>query len=456
MILTISTTRNPATALSWLLHKRPDKVQSFPMPQGNAYVFYPEISDEKTTVALLLDIDTVGLVRKKDNSSFALEQYVNDRPYAANSYLSTALARVFSSALNGICKERPELTDTLFPLEITIPALYGGEKLIRQLFEPLGYTVDILPRQLDDKFPEWGESPYSHTKLTITARLCDALRHLFILIPALDNKKHYWIGEDEIQKLIDKGEGWLAAHPARELIAGRYLRLRSFKDTALELLSNEEDEKDEGEEEDDTGDSTPLWRERLEMVTALLLERGAESVIDLGCGDGKYIQRFLREGQFKKITGMDVSLRSLRLASGHLNIDELYGAKKERVTLFQGSLMYRDKRIAGYDAAIAVEVMEHIDPDRLKAFEEAVFKDAASKTVIITTPNKEYNALYSWLNGKGLRYSDHRFEMSRSEFKGWAEDICGQYGYSVSFEQIGASDSILGAPTQLALFNKGN
>jgi 3' terminal RNA ribose 2'-O-methyltransferase Hen1 len=226
VLLTISTTHRPATDLGFLLHKHPDRVQSFSIPIGKAHVFYPEASAERCTAALLLAIDPVGLVRRgRGVSSFALAQYVNDRPYVASSFLSVALVSVFKSAMAGTCSGHEELAASAIPLEAALPVVpaRGGEDLVRRLFEPLGYEVGVAAIGLDAEFPEWGDSCYVSLRLVGERRLADLLNHLYVLLPVLDDDKHYWVDEAEIEKLMRRGEGWLAAHPERDLIVRRYL-----------------------------------------------------------------------------------------------------------------------------------------------------------------------------------------------------------------------------------------
>src|SRR5690348_13625783 len=231
MLLTIRTTHTPATDLGYLLHKNPARVQSFEQSFGRAHVFYPEASDEACTAALLLDVDPVGLVRGRRGSrgeGGALQQYVNDRPYVASSFLSVAIADVFGTAMAGRSKERPALADTPIPLSARIAVLpcRGGEDLLRRLFEPLGYAVSATQHPLDETNAEWGPSRYFTVELTATTRLSELLSHLYVLIPVLDDEKHYWVGAEEVDKLLRHGEGWLAAHPEREMITRRYLRHR--------------------------------------------------------------------------------------------------------------------------------------------------------------------------------------------------------------------------------------
>ncbi|MGC3971313.1 MAG: 3' terminal RNA ribose 2'-O-methyltransferase Hen1 [Pirellulales bacterium] len=230
MLLSISTTHRPATDLGYLLHKHPDRFQSFELSFGKAHVFYPEANDDRTTVALLLEVDAVGIVRGKSREqSFSLGQYVNDRPYAASSFMSTALSQVFGTAMAGRCKDRPDLTTTPLPLEARIDVLpvRGGEGFLNRIFEPLGYSVAAVRHPLDDRFADWGDSPYYSVTISGTKTLAELLTHLYVLIPVFDNDKHYFVGEDELEKLLAKGARWLAEHPEKEQIARRYLKYRA-------------------------------------------------------------------------------------------------------------------------------------------------------------------------------------------------------------------------------------
>src|SRR6266567_683552 len=297
MLLTISYAGKPATDLGYLLHKSPFRLHSFEQAFGKAHVFYPETTPERCTAALLLEIDPIGLVRNRRGPSgeaHALEQYVNDRPYAASSFLSVAIARTFGTAMTGKSKERQELAEAPLPLEarITVLPCRGGEDLLRRLFEPLGYEVTAVRHPLDEKFPEWGESPYFSVTLKATIRLSDLLTHLYVLIPVLDDDKHYWVGDAEVEKLLRHGEGWLASHPEREPITRRYLKhQRSLVDDVLaQLMSDTEldpDAKAEAHaiEEEAVEQSISLNEQRLGSVLAALKGTGAARVLDLGCGE---------------------------------------------------------------------------------------------------------------------------------------------------------------------------
>jgi len=401
MLLIISTTHQPASDLGYLLHKNPARLQTEELSFGKAYVFYPEALADRCTAALLVEIDPVALVRGRGPAGEGgqLEQYVNDRPYAANSFLSVALGRIFSTAMSGRSKDRPELAEMAIPLAAHLPviAARGGEDLVRRLFEPLGYGVELKGSELDDRFPEWGESPYVSLTISGTVRLQDLLTHLYVLIPVLDNEKHYWVANDEIEKLLRRGEGWLGAHPEKDLIVSRYLkRQRSLTREALSRLLAGDTPTDESEnitpmESTSAERTTSLHDQRLQTVLSVIRDTGAKRVLDLGCGEGKLLKLLLAEKQFDTILGMDVSYRSLEIAKERLRLDELPERQRSRIELIQGSLTYRDQRLNGFEAAAIVEVIEHLDAPRLATLERIVFEFARPTHVVLTTPNAEYN-----------------------------------------------------------------
>ena len=459
MFLKIRTTHQPATDLGYLLGKHPERFQSKSLAFGDAHVFYPEANEMACTAVLLLEINNIQLQRNKRqqfSGSFRLEEYVNDRPYVASSFLSTAIAKVYGSALNGNCKDRPELVDQALPLEIEVAAVSskGGEEMIKRLFEPLGYEVQTTSQVLDAQFPEWGESAYFQVSLRIQAPLHSVLSHLFVLLPALDNQKHCFVGEKEIEKLLEKGEEWLKEHPEKDLITARYLRYRkSYIRSAMSQLI-EEEAAEEAKPEKETHLEKPLNLHQLRhlKVVEQLKKVGATSVIDLGCGSGKLLQLLVKESQFRKIRGMDVSFRSVEAAYRRLYLQNATPRMKERLDAFHGSLTYCDQRLKDFDAATLVEVIEHLDPPRLTALEKVVFEYAKPKTVIITTPNSEYNVLFEGLPTGQFRHEDHRFEWTREEFENWANEVAKTYSYNVNCHPLGPEDEQHGGPSQMAVF----
>jgi 3' terminal RNA ribose 2'-O-methyltransferase Hen1 len=465
MYLTIATTHVPATDLGYLLHKRPGKLHSLALSFGQAHVFYPEATEQRCTAALLIEVDPVELVRKPSGPSGEgglLDQYVNDRPYASSSFTSVALARAFGTAFGGRSKDRQQLAETELPLEIKIPVVpcRGGEDFLHRLFEPLTYAVSATRLTLDENFPEWGESRYWSVTLSAKKKLRDVLQHLYVLLPVLDDEKHYWVGKDEVEKLLRKGSGWLASHPDREEITRRYLKHqhRLMRD-ALARLTEEDPDPDEiaaanAAEENVLEERISLNQQRMGSVLAALRQSGAKRILDLGCGEGRLLALLLADNSFTEITGMDVSPRILEKAADRLRLDTLPPRKRERTKLLQGSLMYRDARLAGYDAAAVVEVVEHLDPPRLAAFERVLFEHAKPNTVVMTTPNREYNTKFETMTAGSFRHKDHRFEWTRAEFHAWANRVAQQNSYDVSYLPVGEEDAVLGPPTQMAVFRR--
>jgi 3' terminal RNA ribose 2'-O-methyltransferase Hen1 len=459
VLLTITTTHRPATDLGFLLHKHPERAQTFSVPFGEAHVFYPEVTEQRCTAALLLDIDPVGLVRRgRGAGGFALAEYVNDRPYVASSFLSVALINVFKSAMAGACQGHEELAASMLPLEAALPAVpaRGGEQLVRRLFEPLGYAVDVAEIELDPMFPEWG-SRHVSLRLAGELRLAELLNHLYVLLPVLDDDKHYWVDEAEIEKLMRRGEGWLGAHPDRELIVRRYLkkqaRLYLPALAQLDESAPPQEDPEASDPEEELEERVSLRDQRLGTVQSVLKASGARRVLDLGCGPGALLTRLIKE-DYELVVGVDVSVRSLEQAARRLKLDGMHDAQRQRINLLHSPLTYRDKRLAGFDAAALVEVIEHLDPPRLAAFEQNIFGSASPSTVVVTTPNVEYNVRWETLPAGKLRHPDHRFEWTRDQFSQWGNAVAVRHGYEVRYLPVGPVDSEVGSPTQMAVFSR--
>ena len=463
MLLTLTTTHRPATDLGFLLMKHPDNVHKVELPFGCATLFYPEAGEERCTAALTVEVDPVELVRGKGRGGGREDQYVSDRPYAASSLLSVAIGRTLGTAMGGRSKLRQELADRAVPLEARIVPLpaRGGSDLVARLFEPLGYAVEVAPIPLDPAHPDWGASPYVALTLRADMRVADILTHLFVLIPVLDNSKHYYVGDDEVQKLLRKGEGWLERHPERELIVKRYLGgFRGLVRSALAGLEErvEPEEAEEAIARDSAEEAIEkpirLNDRRMEQVVETLKGLGAGSILDLGCGEGRLLRALLKERAFTRIVGVEVAPRVLAAAVDRLRLERMPDLQRKRIELLQGSLVYRDDRLKGFDAAALVEVIEHIEAERLPAFEQALFGHARPGAVVITTPNREYNALFEGMAEGAFRHGDHRFEWTRAEFEHWAQSVAGAHGYEVRFEGIGLADPKRGAPTQMGVFTR--
>ncbi|WP_193367142.1 3' terminal RNA ribose 2'-O-methyltransferase Hen1 [Pelagibius marinus] len=464
MLLTIETTHRPATDLGFLLHKNPDRLHEKSLSFGRAVMCFPEADEDRCRFALTVEVDPIGLVRGRAPGASLHDHYVNDRPYAASSFLSVAIARALNTAFAGRSKHRQELAETPIPLAVTVLPLAarGSEDLAKRLFEPLGYEVETLAHALDPALPDWGASPYITLRLEGSLTLRELLTHLYVLVPVLDNSKHYYVDDDEVEKLVAKGAGWLEQHPERDFIVNRALkRRRRLVREALARLT-EEDEADDADEparQDEAEDALerPIRLNDLRMarVTEVLAASGARRVVDLGCGEGRLLRELLASRQFEEVVGVDTSLRSLERASQRLKLDRMPERQAARLKLLHGALTYRDRRLEGYDAAALVEVIEHIDQDRHPALERALFEFMAPPLVVVTTPNREYNALFENMPAGALRHGDHRFEWTRAEFESWAHGVAERFGYALHLEGIGEVHAELGAPTQMAIFERG-
>ena len=464
-----------ASDLGFLLHKNPFNSHSKDLKFGKAHVLYPSVSDEECTACLFVDIDSIDLVRNYQGpkSRRELKQYVNDRPYVVNSFATVAISRVFGTALGGTCNKKPELAARKLPLSVKIPVLpsRGGSQLIHELFEPLGYEVESEQFIFDEDLEQWGNSPYFDVSLSGEFTLSELLKHLYVLIPVLDDEKHYWVSEDEIDKLLRHGSDWVPKHPQKYTIVSRYLKKQgSLRRQALKKLDVEEDQVI-GIQDDDVAviDDVDILAQkgeaklekpmrlndlRIEKILEAIRGGDISSVIDFGCGEGRYLKEYLKLPQLKKVTGIEVSPGELLKAEQRLRIDRLPERVRDKLELLQGSLTYFDRRTQGYDLATCIEVIEHIDEERLGAFKASLFGYAAPRSIIITTPNLEYNVLFEGMPKGKLRHSDHRFELDRPTFKKWSEEAAKEYGYSVEFGSIGEEHLKFGAPTQLALFRK--
>jgi 3' terminal RNA ribose 2'-O-methyltransferase Hen1 len=458
MYLSLATTHQPATDLGFLLHKHPGRLHEMELAFGKAHLVYPQADEVRCEAALILDIDPVGLVRGRGGGEGLLDAYVNDRPYAASSFLSVALNKTLRTAMNGVCTARPELAAAEIPLEAVLTPLpaRGGEALVRALFEPLGWAVEVEPVL----GLEGEASRYVTLRLAGTARLSALLSHLYVLIPVLDDDKHYWVGEDEVEKLMARGKGWLEGHPSRDLIVRRYLiHRRGLADAALARLAPEAAEPIAPGERRETAEDqleAPIKLNDLRMtaVAEALEATGAKVIADLGCGEGKLIRQLVRTRWAERLIGLDAGLRDLEWAAKRLKLDQPGGPPEGRVTLLHGALTYRDERWFGVDAAALVEVIEHLDEDRLPALAEVVFGQARPGAVVVTTPNAEYNVLFPKLAAGAFRHPDHRFEWTRAQFRDWVAEIERAYGYRAQFSDIGETHPELGAPTQMAVLTR--
>jgi 3' terminal RNA ribose 2'-O-methyltransferase Hen1 len=494
MLITFTCHTDRAPEVGHLLGKNPASVFEREFSGGTVWVFAPDVADDHLTVAMVTEIDAVGLVRGPTTFT-GLDGYVNDRPYVANSLTSVALNVAFRTAMSGESKALPERVGERMRWEVHVPAVAcdGGERLIADLFEPLGYTVACARLPLDPRFPAWGMSDVYDVRLAGEQTTAAVFNHLYVMLPVLDNAKHYYVAESEAEKLVHRGGDWLRTHPARDLIARRYLRYRRpLVTSALAQLRDPdgtpaEEEQEAGAEiglpepvglaqpsdaavptagvaleavpaaaahEAHQAHESGLHEQRLQAVMAAVRAVNATSLADLGCGEGRLLALALAERGLTRILGLDVSTRALTLAGRRLRLDDLAPAKRARIQIAQGSVLYRDARLRGFDVLAMVEVIEHLDPPRLGAMERIIFEHARPRRVVVTTPNREYNVVWEKLAPDALRHADHRFEWTRAECQSWAERVAATFGYTARREDIGPVEEGIGAPSQMVILDR--
>jgi small RNA 2'-O-methyltransferase len=197
--------------------------------------------------------------------------------------------------------------------------------------------------------------------------------------------------------------------------------------------------------------STALHQQRLDAVMAQLLGHGVASVIDLGCGAGALLERLVAAAAVRHIVGVDASARALAVAEQRLACAA--GSLDGRLTLRHASLTDVGPELAGFDAVVLVETIEHIEPEYLGRVERTVFTRLRPQLAIITTPNRDYNPLLGIADGE-LRHRDHRFEWGRRRFEQWAAGVGSRNDYGVVFEGIGPANTWFGSATQMAIFKR--
>lgn len=462
MLINITVTGENAKALSYILWKNPDHIFDREFSSGHVVVFFSEYSNQKATASLLVLVDSVGMVRSEWGRISS--SYVDHRPYAASSIASVALKEAYSSAFAGK-SETAEIDAVIkqkLPVEIELSSVWvkGGVQSIHDFFEPLGYAVNAEKLLYESKWLK-SDSCVFNVTLTGMQTILDLLRHLYVLLPALDNKKHYFVNENEIVKLLSHGEGWLETHPYKERIVSRYLIHRhNLIEEALEQLA--EEVQDEETEENAAGAEEAMERpirlqeERLQTALAVMrtLDPAPLKIGDIGCGSGDFIRLIENDRAFSEVIGMDVSSKVLQIAEKRLHLDRRNAWQSPKISLIHGSLAYKDSRLKGLDAVLMFEVIEHIDAIKLPVVEYNIFEFLTPGYVMVSTPNKEYNQLFPSLEKNALRHRDHRFEWTRDEFRQWAGAVTAKYPYEVDFFQVGPRDDNLGAPTQMAVFRK--
>lgn len=461
MLIAITVTGKDAKSLSYILGKHPDHVFIREFSAGNMTVSFPEYSDERATAALLIQVDTIGMVRGEWKGVSA--SYIDPRPYVSSSLTSVALKEAYRSSFTTKSKEPAvaAMMERELPISVEFSSLWCkiGEEGIRTLFEPLGYSVACRELPFASDWLEGERSALFNATLTGKQTIAALLNHLYVLLPVIGKGKHYFVEEAEVAKLLQHGAGWLENHPAKERIVSRYLvHRRSLIEEALEQLAGEEsdDPAEENARESEFERPIRLQEERLQTAMAVLktLDPPPLRIGDLGCGTGDFMRIIMDERMPAEVVGMDVSSRSIQIAEKKLRIATRPEWQRPKVSLLHGSLVYTDLRLKELDTLVLLEVIEHVDPPKLPIIEHNIFEYLKPCHVMISTPNKEYNPLFPNMEKDRFRHDDHRFEWTREEFRRWTSAIIEKYPYTVEIYPVGKQDEQAGPPTQMAVFRR--
>jgi len=418
-------TKNPhARAISHLLAKNPATVYERQV-KGHAVRFvYHKMTDDELYASIFVTPDSLALV--KDNEAFDITHYINDREFAVSTIFLSLIRSALGTALNGKPKEEYiqfAAMDFPFTFEFGPISSRLTDEEIRNIWEPLGYEVTINT-MTDAKRARF-------LTLTNTITLKKALQQIFILIPVMDDYKHYFIDEAERERLENYGEGWLETHPMREFIYKKALRFKQL------YMSEEENEQ--------KVNKPSLNTRRYETIADAVTALKPKTVIDMGAGEGKLSMLLAQIDSITNLYSVDPSNHALARMQKRF-ADQQFAAAP---IIKWGSLYYEDKEFTEADVFILCEVIEHIDEERLPQIMHLITQNYTPKHLIITTPNAEYNTVYEL---EVMRHDDHRFEWDRKQFEAWCKAVAPNY--DLQFEGIGSVHEQYGAPTQMCIMTR--
>jgi 3' terminal RNA ribose 2'-O-methyltransferase Hen1 len=450
MQLTIRATGDHVQAISYLLAKNPNNIYERNHKGHLVRLFYSEFSETECEVTIFVTPDPIELI-KNNSAAYDITHYINDREFAVSSIFCTFIRTALGTGLNGQPKEEYiEWVNHPFSFQFSFGPVVSSlsDQQLDDLFNPLGYEVNISRGEVDYTFTVKSKSTARFISLKGMQTLQNGLRQLFVLIPVLDNYKHYYIDEKEIDKLERYGQGWLEDHPLKEFILRQALR---FKEIYSILENNEEAiNKKHNKQESKTTDKVRLNDLRYEKIIEVvntIEPRG--SVVDFGSGEGKLSLRLGFVNGIKEILAVEPSeSATLRAMERFEKVESKEGFVTP--TSVWGSLFYFDERLINKDIMILCEVIEHIDEYRLPKIMDTILNDYQPKVLIITTPNKEYNKVYDM--DVPFRHNDHRFEWTREEFRNWCLERSSNYPYDVTVDGIGERHETYGFPTQMCMF----
>ncbi|MNM55135.1 RNA repair, ligase-Pnkp-associating, region of Hen1 [compost metagenome] len=391
-----------------------------------------------------------GLEMVKESEFKGLEHYINDREFS----ISTIFLSNVKNSIGHVLSYDYDEIDTNFDFSLTLGPISTKlpNEAILELFEPLGYDTEIKEIQLDYDFKIESSGVYEIT-LNKTCNIVSLFRHIYVLIPVIDNYKHHFISKDEVDKLLRLGDGWLATHPKNEFISKRYVGYReSLFKTVITSLENEkevEESKIEEQKEEKVGLGKLRYLEFAKQVENL----GVTEVVDMGAGEGRLIELLAKNKNLNQLIACEPTLTGRQRM--YARIDKLDRKKLLSIKpqVIQSSLFYKDYRLVNKECIVLCEVIEHINADRIDNVMDIILNYNKPKHFIISTPNFEYNVLYETMKTK-FRHGDHRFEMTRKEFKEFIDKHAERCGYDVEYVGIGESHEQYGYATQMAVMKR--
>lgn len=482
MYLTIKATGEHASMISHLLAKNPHNLYDRTEKGARVRLVYTSFQPQDTEAMLFVTPDPIELV-KGTPDHYDITQYINDRELAVSSLFCSYIRPALGTALNGKPKaDYIDWVDYRFTLQMTFGPVASDlpDHVIESLFQPLGYEVQIERGEIDYSFDLKNRSTVRHIQISGQQTLQQMLRQLYILIPVLDNYKHYYINEDEIERLRRYGEGWLSTHPQHDLMIKRSLRFAPLvkeyeqqvaKESSIDALSTEistnsiQSNKEQAQSTEqqlerintiETETETPVvrlnelrYRAIVEQVS-LLPQR--KQVIDFGAGEGKLSVRLGQIEGVEQVWAVEPSMQSQLRAIDRFA--KLEGRTDDVIPVITiGSLFYRDERWVDQDVIILCEVIEHINEVRLPQVIHTLFTDYRPQTLIMTTPNREYNEVYQ-MDADEIRHTDHRFEWTRAELEQYCTQWIQNRPYTFTISGIGDKHEQHGQPTQMVVFRR--
>ncbi|WIM41190.1 3' terminal RNA ribose 2'-O-methyltransferase Hen1 [Paenibacillus sp. PK4536] len=480
MYLTIKATGTHASMISHLLAKNPNNLYDRTEKGARIRLVYTSFQPEETEVLLFVTPDPIDLV-KGSPDHYDITQYINDRELVVSSLFCSYIRPALGTALNG--KPKADYIDWVehpFTLHMSMGPVASDlpDSMIESLFQPLGYEVQMERGEIDYSFDLKNRSTVRHIQISGQQTLQHMLRQLYILIPVLDNYKHYYISDDEIERLQRYGEGWLSTHPQHDLIIKRSLRFAPLiKEYEQKVAKNEditnvstelsthqaeasemksELSEDQDKQYDSNQTEPPVirlnelrYRAIVEQVSQLPQHK---QIVDFGAGEGKLSVRLGEIEGVEQIWAVEPSMQSqLRAIDRFAKLEGRTDYVIPVVTT--GSLFYRDERWVDQDVIILCEVIEHINEVRLPQVIHTLFTDYRPQTLIMTTPNREYNEVYQ-MGKDEIRHTDHRFEWTRAELEQYCTQWIQDRPYTFTLSGIGEKHEQYGQPTQMVVFHR--